>query len=106
MEGVAISVRGQGQTITTSVYTNQHGQYFFPPLASGGYNIWAQAVGFQTSRSEIAISPGVAVQQNFNLTVLQDFQKQLSGTEWANSFPSNTPDDLRMMEEWMVTRTA
>ena len=97
LEGVAISARAQDKTFTTSVYTNQDGEYFFPSsLADGSYRIWAQAVGFQIARSERTISSEKKIEQNFILKPFQDFYKQLSGTEWTNSLPADTPEDRRM----------
>lgn len=97
MEGVAVSARAQGKTVTTSVYTNQDGEYFFPDsLSAGQYQIWAQAVGFQMARLEGAISSGKTLQQDFSLQPLRNFEKQLSGTEWENSLPTATAEDRRM----------
>ncbi|OFW27660.1 MAG: hypothetical protein A3J28_15015 [Acidobacteria bacterium RIFCSPLOWO2_12_FULL_60_22] len=98
MEGVAISARAQDKTFTTSVYTNQDGEYFFPSLADGQYRVWAQAVGFEMTRSEQAISSGKKIQQNFTLKPFQDFHKQLNATEWMNSLPDSTPEDREMRQ--------
>src|SRR5438067_1823422 len=46
MEGVDVSAKAAGSTITTSVWTNQNGAYAFPVLDAGQYRVWAQAVGF------------------------------------------------------------
>ncbi|MEA2938356.1 MAG: hypothetical protein QOC56_1860, partial [Alphaproteobacteria bacterium] len=35
MGGVAVSAKPEGSTITTSVYTDENGGYYFPPLAEG-----------------------------------------------------------------------
>ena len=35
MAGVTVSVKAQGATITTTVFTDQHGNYYFPPLPAG-----------------------------------------------------------------------
>lgn len=32
LEGVAVSAKAVGSTMTTSVWTNQQGDYYFPPL--------------------------------------------------------------------------
>ena len=96
MEGVAVSARASDKRFTTSVYTDQAGQYFFPPLADGRYRMWAQAVGFDTARAELTIAPGKKIQQNFTLKPLRDFSQQLSGTEWTDSLPADTPADRRM----------
>ena len=96
MEGVAVSARASDKRFTTSVYTDQAGQYFFPPLADGRYRMWAQAVGFDTARAELTIAPGKKIQQNFTLKPLRDFSQQLSGTEWTDSLPADTPADRRV----------
>jgi virginiamycin B lyase len=43
LEGVQVSAKKEGSTITTSVYSDENGDYFFPPLADGKYQVWAQA---------------------------------------------------------------
>ena len=39
MEGVTVSVKGEGQTITTTVFTDERGNYYFPPLPKGKYRV-------------------------------------------------------------------
>ncbi len=97
LEGVAVSARAQGKTFTTSVYTDRDGDYYFPALSDGQYQVWAQAVGFQMVRSDQGVSSGKKIAQNFTLKPMQDFH-QLSGTEWANSLPDDTPEDRRMRD--------
>ena len=46
LEGVGVSARADDKTFTTTVYTDDNGKYFFPPLESGSYQVWAQPVGF------------------------------------------------------------
>ena len=96
LEGVGVSARGKGDTFTTTVYTDKTGFYMFPAMHAGEYKVWAQAVGFQSSRRDTALSDGVNRQDDFVLASLNDFHKQLSGTEWAASLPEDTPDDRRM----------
>ena len=93
LEGVVVSARAGGKSFTTSVYTDQKGAYYFPELASGHYKEWAQAVGFQAGYAEVALSGDKKVQQNFIMEALEDFSRQLSGAEWMNSLPENTPMD-------------
>src|ERR1700675_1924782 len=50
MEGVGVSAKAKGSTVTTTVYSNRAGEYYFPPLSDGRYRIWAQAVGFELTR--------------------------------------------------------
>src|ERR1700704_5743385 len=56
LEGVGVSARNAGETFTTTVYTDQSGRYLFPPVSSGQYKVWAQAVGFETATNEIGIA--------------------------------------------------
>src|SRR2546426_12791506 len=47
LEGVTVSAKLEGSTITTSVYTDAAGGYVFPPPSPGRYPGWAQALGLQ-----------------------------------------------------------
>jgi streptogramin lyase len=96
LEGVGVSARDNSETFTTTVYTGESGRYLFPPMNGGMYKVWAQAVGFETSRAEAGLSDGAKKQVDLTLASLDDFHKQLSGTEWAASLPEDTPDDRRM----------
>lgn len=96
MEGVAVSAKGQGSTITTSVWTNQGGAYMFPPLEAGSYRVWAQAVGFDRPLAQDVIAAGKTTQQDFTLKPLQNFERQLSTPEWLESLPDATSADRRM----------
>ena len=57
LAGVTVSAKPDGQPITTSVYTDEAGHYYFPALPSGKYRVWAQALSFEAGRGEIAPSP-------------------------------------------------
>jgi virginiamycin B lyase len=97
LEGVTVSLRGQGKTFVTTVFTNEQGVYIFPPLEKGlKYSLWAQAQGFQTARLDVNAGSG-EVQQvaGLQLKPLENFEKQLTGVEWMNSFPEKTPADKR-----------
>jgi streptogramin lyase len=96
LEGVPVSAKAQGSTITTSVYTNQNGEYYFPVLPDGQYRIWAQTVGFELTRAEQTISSGKKIQQDFALKPFTDAWKQLSDAEWFASLPDGTAEDRKM----------
>ncbi len=51
MGGVTVSAKAEGSTITTSVYTDEAGGYYFPPLPDGKYRVWAQALTFRQPRA-------------------------------------------------------
>ena len=109
MEGVVVSARPESNTSTTSVFTDEEGQYFFPPLAApfeaGSYRVWAQAVGYGRADAEVALAAGQSAEQDFTLSEIDDFTHQLNGTEWLDSLPADTRDDRRMKEIFRVTCT-
>ncbi len=96
IEGVGVSARGVSNTFTTTVYTDESGQFLFPPMVSGQYKVLAQAVGFEPSRTDADLTVGAKKQVDLTLASLADFHKQLSGTEWAASLPEDSPEDRRM----------
>ena len=96
LEGVPVSAKAQGSTMTTTVWTNQTGEYYFPTLPDGQYRMWSQAVGFELTRAEQAVSAGKKIQQNFTLPIYKDAWRQMSDVEWFQSLPDGTVDDRRM----------
>jgi streptogramin lyase len=97
MGGVVVSAKAQGSPITTSVYTDPAGNYFFPPLPDGNYRVWAQAVQFERAASNVVV--GKSRQQNFVLKPITDREawiRQLPGDEFLAALPGDTPEDFRM----------
>ena len=93
VEGAVVSVRAGDQLFTTSVYTDDNGEYVTPPLSARRYRMWAQAVGFATARAEVALDRPAS--QLFTLEALEDFGPQLTGTEWFDSLRDTTREDRR-----------
>src|SRR5262245_36553539 len=56
MGGVTVSAKAEGSTITTSVYTDEAGGYYFPPLPDGKYKVWAQAITFHTANGNVDLN--------------------------------------------------
>src|SRR5215208_1375195 len=97
MGGVTVSAKAQGSTITTSVYTDETGAYYFPPLPDGKYRVWAQALTYQTSNGNVELN--TTTQQNFTLQPMknqEDWVRQLPGDEMLAALPGDTPEDYRM----------
>ena len=95
--GVPVSAKQDGSTITTSVYTDENGNYFFPALAAGKYNVWAQALGFETTKGEVDLS--AAKQQDFKLTAITDPEqkiRQLPCEVLLAALPEDTEADANM----------
>jgi streptogramin lyase len=95
--GVTVSAKADGTTITKTVFTDESGNYYFPPLPAGKYRVWAQALTFETANGEVDLS--AARQQNFTLSPITDFQRQvrqLPGDVIYASLPEETEHDARM----------
>jgi streptogramin lyase len=99
MGGVTVSARADGSTITTSVYTDEQGNYYFPPLPSSKYQVWAQALGYDYTESKVDLS--APVRQNFTLAALTDPEaklRQLPGDVLLNALPASTDNDKKMVQ--------
>jgi virginiamycin B lyase len=95
--GVTVSAKAEGSVTTTTVYTDEAGEYYFPPLPAGKYKVWAQAISFETAKGDVDLS--AARKQNFTLSPLADVNRQvrqLPGDIIYASLPEETAQDSRM----------
>src|SRR5207342_546939 len=60
MGGVTVSAKADGSTITTTVYTDESGSYYFPPMPAGHYRVWAQALTFATADAQVDLAANKA----------------------------------------------
>ena len=94
LEGVLISAKKEGSTITTSVYTDQSGEYFFPAMADGKYDVWAQTLGFKTAKG--AVDLAATKHQDFQLATITDTEeriRQMAPEMLAAALPEETEAD-------------
>jgi streptogramin lyase len=94
LAGVTVSAKLDGRTVTTSVFTDEMGNYYFPPLDPGNYQVWAQAGTFEIAKVQVEVSS--LRHQDFVLKPLKDFERQLTGDQLLASLPEDTPEDRRM----------
>jgi len=89
LEGVAVSAQAPGVPITTSVYTNADGRYFFPPMKAGRYDVWAQAIGLERvdATADLAAKP---TRLDFTMKETTDLVPQLSGYQVVAALPEDT----------------
>jgi len=102
LEGVTVSAKLEGSTITTSVYTDAAGVYVFPPLPAGKYRVWAQALGFERSNGAVELS--AARRHDFTLQEMTDPERrfrQLPGEMMVAALPEASADDARMKKIFM-----
>jgi streptogramin lyase/mono/diheme cytochrome c family protein len=90
-----VTVSAKSGTITTSVYSDAQGAYYFPALPPGHYTVWAQADGFAAARNvDVALNGNGRT--DFALAPLKDPERQLTGDQVIASLPESTQDDKRL----------
>src|SRR6202048_2470276 len=104
MAGVTVSAKAVGQTITTSVFPDEGGNFYFPRLPAGKYRVWAQAEGFAAGRAEVDLG-GASRHQDFVLKTTKDVVKQMTGQEYITSLPEDTPQHRLMKDVFYNTCT-
>ena len=90
MEGVLVSARKAGSTITTTVFTDPQGRYQFPAsrLEPGHYTIRIRATGYDLAGLDGVDIPGSdPVTLDLKLRKTADLAAQLTNAEWLVSFP-------------------
>jgi streptogramin lyase len=92
MEGVVVSARKAGATVTVSVVTGHDGRYHFPAarLEPGAYTLAIRAAGYDLDGKPTAeVEAGKAATADLKLKPTRNLPAQLSNAEWLASFPGN-----------------
>ena len=90
MEGVVVSAKKAGTTVTVSVMSDSRGQYSFPRnrLAPGQYSLSIRAVGYEMDDPGIvAVAANRTVTTDLTLRGAKDLSSQLTNAEWMSSMP-------------------
>jgi len=90
MEGVLVSAKKDGSTITVTVDSDQQGRYSFPQnrLEPGQYALRIRAVGYELDGSaSVQITAQKTATLDLKLRKKQDISSQLTNTEWLLSMP-------------------
>jgi streptogramin lyase len=90
MEGVLVSAKKAGSTITITVVSDKQGRYSFPAskLEPGKYSLKVRAVGFDLeSPSSLEVNAKKTTTANLKLRKAKDLAAQLSNGEWMASMP-------------------
>jgi len=92
MEGVLVSARKDGSTVTTTVVSDDQGHYAFPAgrLEPGHYALSIRAVGYDlASPKDAALEPGKTAAADLKLAKTKNLSAQLSNAEWIASVPGS-----------------
>ena len=90
MEGVLVSAKRDGSTVTITVVSDAKGRYSFPSskLEPGRYSLRIRAVGYELEGSQPADVTGQKTAQlDLKVRKAQDLASQLSNGEWLISMP-------------------
>jgi streptogramin lyase len=90
MEGVVVSAKRAGSTITVSVVSNAQGEYSFPGgrLDPGSYNLTIRAIGYDLSApATVDVSGQSPAHLDLALQKTAKLSAQLTNAEWLVSMP-------------------
>ena len=107
MEGVVVTAKQEGSTISVSVVSDAGGWYRFPAgrLEAGRHTLSIRAVGFDLE-GQWAAEVGVTGLTTVDLALrpTQDLEAQLTNAEWLESIPG-TDERKRMFESCVRCHT-
>jgi virginiamycin B lyase len=92
LEGVLVSARKDGSTITTTVVSDKDGRYSFPAgrLEPGAYSLRIRAVGYDlVGPGQVSIAADKTTTADLSLGKTRDLASQLSNAEWLASLPGS-----------------
>jgi hypothetical protein len=95
MEGVLVSARRAGSTITVTVVSDAQGRYRFPVdrLQPATYALRIRAVGYDLEAPRnVEVNGSGTTTVDLRLTPTGDLASQLSNSEWLASFPGTDTD--------------
>lgn len=92
LEGVLVSAKKDGSTVTITVVSDKDGRYSFPAakLEPGQYAMRIRAVGFDLdldNAKPVTVAAGKTVTADLTLRKTEDLASQLSNAEWMASIP-------------------
>ncbi len=90
LEGVLVSARKSGSTVTVTVVTDKDGRYSFPTgrLEPGQYSLQIRAAGYELDNSNpVSITADKTTAADLALNEARDIASQLTNAEWLASMP-------------------
>ena len=100
MEGVLVSAKKAGSTVTISVVSDAQGNYSFPAakLEPGQYSLRIRAVGYDLDRpASVDLATQQPAKYDLKLRKTEDLAAQLSNAEWLASFPGTDQQKNAML---------
>src|SRR4051812_31917973 len=107
MEGVLVSARKEGSNVTTTVVSNDKGQFSFPAgrIEPGKYTITIRAAGYSLVQPRnIDVAAGAGMTADIKLAKARGIP-QLSSAEWLISVPGDEKFKLAWMTDCINCHT-
>jgi len=98
MEGVLVSAKRTGSTVTVTVVTDAQGRYRFPGprLAPGPYALSIRATGYELDGPDVTtVAAQKTATADLKLRKTKDLAAQLTNAEWLMSMPG--PDTRKLV---------
>jgi streptogramin lyase len=100
MEGVVVSAKKAGSTVTISVATDDKGRFSFPAakLEPGQYALSTRAIGYDLEGPKTAeVTAGQTASVDIKLGPTKNLAKQMSNAEWFASFPGTDRENKAIL---------
>jgi len=107
MEGVLVSAKADGATITITVVSDAMGRYSFPAakVGPGHYNLKIRAAGYDLDGPKaVDVAAGTPTMADITLRPSRSLASQLSAGEWMASMPG-TDQQKRSLYDCVVCHT-
>ena len=99
LEGVVVSARKAGSSVTVSVVSDAEGRFSFPAakLEPGSYALRIRATGYELESPRTAeLADSASAPLELRLGKARELSAQLTNAEWLASFPG-TPDQKKFL---------
>lgn len=100
LEGVLVSAKRTGSTVTVTVVSDKDGRYSFPAarLEPGQYGLSIRAVGYELANSApVPVTADRPATADLALRKADDIASQLSNAEWLASMPGTDAQKGRLL---------
>jgi streptogramin lyase len=108
LEGVLVSAKKVGGTITVTVVSDREGRYAYTAsrLAPGQYELSIRATGYEMENSKQSVTIGKGKSQaDIRLQGAQDLAAQLTDAEWLMSIPGTAAQKELIYENCVLCHT-
>jgi virginiamycin B lyase len=100
MEGVLVSAKKAGSSISVTVVSDAQGRFSFPAnrLEPGQYTLSTRAIGYDLDGPQsVEVAAGKTADAKVKLTKTKNLAHQMSNGEWIRSIPGNEQQKMSLL---------